>query len=109
MARDLMLSRLDGIEVCKRLREEARKSTPVLLLTARDTLDEKLTCLGAGADDYPTKPFATQEFVAHPRALIRRELRQAGPEVIMVADVVIEAPSLADTSGESEIRTGRER
>src|SRR3546814_2670582 len=43
---DLMLPRLDGIEVCKRLREEARKSTPVLMLTARDTLDEKLTGLG---------------------------------------------------------------
>src|SRR3546814_15947436 len=42
---DLMLPRLDGIEVCKRLREEARKSTPVLMLTARDTLDEKLTAL----------------------------------------------------------------
>src|SRR3546814_461836 len=47
---DLMLPRLDGIEVCKRLREEARKSTPVLMLTARATLDEKLTGLGAGAD-----------------------------------------------------------
>ena len=47
---DLMLPRLDGIEVCKRLREEARKSTPVLMLTARDTLDEKLTGLSAGAD-----------------------------------------------------------
>ena len=58
---DLMLPRLDGIEVCKRLREEARKSTPVLMLTARDTLDEKLTGLGSGADDYLTKPLAIQE------------------------------------------------
>src|SRR5690606_10200935 len=53
---DLMLPRLDGVEVCKRLREEARKSTPVLMLTARDTLDEKLTGLSVGADDYLTKP-----------------------------------------------------
>jgi DNA-binding response OmpR family regulator len=58
---DLMLPRLDGIEVCKRLRGEARKSTPVLMLTARDTLDDKLTGLGVGADDYLTKPFAIQE------------------------------------------------
>src|SRR5690606_20733757 len=57
---DLMLPRLDGVEVCKRLREEARKSTPVLMLTARDTLDEKLTGLSVGADDYLTKPFAIQ-------------------------------------------------
>src|SRR5690606_11940016 len=49
---DLMLPRLDGIEVCRRLRAEARKSTPILMLTARDTLDDKLTGLSSGADDY---------------------------------------------------------
>ena len=69
---DLMLPRLDGIEVCRRLREEARKSTPVLMLTARDTLDEKLTGLGAGADDYLVKPFHVEEVVARLRAIIRR-------------------------------------
>src|SRR3546814_12963824 len=52
---DLMLPRLDGIEVCKRLREEALKSTPVLILTARDTLAEKLTALVAVADDHLPK------------------------------------------------------
>jgi DNA-binding response OmpR family regulator len=74
---DLMLPRLDGIEVCRRLRNDARKSTPVLMLTARDTLDDKLTGLGFGADDYLTKPFAIQELEARLRALIRRERRQA--------------------------------
>jgi DNA-binding response OmpR family regulator len=72
---DLMLPRMDGIEVCKKLREEARKSTPVLMLTARDTLDEKLNGLSVGADDYLTKPFAIQELEARLRALIRRERR----------------------------------
>ncbi|MFA4501146.1 response regulator transcription factor [Xanthomonas perforans] len=72
---DLMLPRLDGIEVCRRLRNDARKSTPVLMLTARDTLDDKLTGLGFGADDYLTKPFAIQELEARLRALIRRERR----------------------------------
>ena len=86
---DLMLPRLDGVEVCKRLREEARKSTPVLMLTARDTLDEKLTGLSAGADDYLTKPFAIQELEARLRALIRRERRQVGSEVLKVADLVL--------------------
>ena len=82
---DLMLPRLDGIEVCRRLRNEARKSTPVLMLTARDTLDDKLTGLGYGADDYLTKPFAIQELEARLRALIRRERRQVGAEVLKVA------------------------
>ncbi|MFA4460799.1 response regulator transcription factor [Xanthomonas perforans] len=87
---DLMLPRLDGIEVCRRLRNDARKSTPVLMLTARDTLDDKLTGLGFGADDYLTKPFAIQELEARLRALIRRERRQVGSEVLKVADLVLE-------------------
>ena len=86
---DLMLPRLDGLEVCKRLREEARKSTPVLMLTARDTLDEKLTGLGAGADDYLTKPFALQELLARLRALLRRVVPQddAADETLTFADL----------------------
>src|SRR6478752_4148238 len=55
---DLMLPRLDGLEVCRRLRNEAKKSTPVLMLTARDTLNDKVVGLEAGADDYLVKPFA---------------------------------------------------
>ena len=70
---DLMLPRLDGLEVCKRLREEARKSTPVLMLTARDTLDEKLTGLGAGADDYLTKPIDVDEFLSTVERFLHRE------------------------------------
>ena len=69
---DLMLPRMDGMEVCRRLRNEARKSTPVLMLTARDTLDDKLTGLGSGADDYLTKPFVPRELVARIRAVLRR-------------------------------------
>src|SRR5690606_9451148 len=99
---DLMLPRLDGIEVCKRLREEARKSTPVLMLTARDTLEEKLTGLGAGADDYLVKPFAVQELEARLRALIRRERRQVGSEVLKVADLVLDPASLRATRGGTE-------
>lgn len=101
---DLMLPRLDGIEVCKRLREDARKSTPVLMLTARDTLDEKLTGLSAGADDYLTKPFAIQELEARLRALIRRERRQVGGEVLKVADLVLDPASLRVTRGGVELQ-----
>ena len=101
---DLMLPRMDGVELCKKLREEARKSTPVLMLTARDTLDEKLTGLGAGADDYLTKPFAIQELEARLRALIRRERRQVGGEVLKVADLVLDPASLRVTRGGSELQ-----
>ncbi len=101
---DLMLPRLDGIEVCRRLRNEARKSTPVLMLTARDTLDEKLTGLSSGADDYLTKPFAIQELEARLRALIRRERRQVGSEVLKVADLVLDPASLRATRGGSELQ-----
>ena len=101
---DLMLPRLDGVEVCKRLREEARKSTPVLMLTSRDTLEEKLTGLSAGADDYLTKPFAVQELEARLRALIRRERRQVGGEVLKVGDLVLDPTSLRVTRGGIELQ-----
>lgn len=68
---DLMLPRLDGVEVCKRLRSEARKATPILMLTARDTLDDKLRGYAEGADDYMVKPFAMRELDARLRALTR--------------------------------------
>ena len=101
---DLMLPRLDGIEVCRRLRSEARKSTPVLMLTARDTLDDKLDGLNHGADDYLTKPFAIQELEARLRALIRRERRQVGAEVLAVADLALDPVSLRVTRGGLELQ-----
>lgn len=87
---DLMLPRLDGMEVCKRLRAEARKTTPILMLTARDTLDEKLNGLSSGADDYLTKPFAIRELEARLRALIRRDHRMVGAEILQVADLQLD-------------------
>jgi DNA-binding response OmpR family regulator len=87
---DLMLPRLDGMEVCKRLRSEARKSTPILMLTARDTLDEKLNGLSSGADDYLTKPFAIRELEARLRVLIRRDHRLVGSEILNIADLTLD-------------------
>ena len=101
---DLMLPRMDGIEVCKRLRGEARKSTPILMLTARDTLEEKLNGLSAGADDYLTKPFAIQELEARLRVLIRRERRQVGAEVLKVGDLVLDPASMHATRGGVELQ-----
>ena len=91
---DLMLPRLDGLQVCQRLRNEAKKSTPVLMLTARDTLDDKVRGLEAGGDDYLVKPFAIQELEARIRALIRRERRQVSAEVLQVGDLVLDTATL---------------
>lgn len=101
---DLMLPRLDGIEVCRRLRAEARKATPILMLTARDTLDDKLTGLSSGADDYLTKPFAIRELEARLHALIRRDRRQIGGEVLRVADLVLDPATLHATRGGVELQ-----
>lgn len=69
---DLNLPGMDGIEVCRKLRNEARKQTPVLMLTARDSLDNKLAGFDSGADDYLIKPFALQEVEVRLNALSRR-------------------------------------
>ena len=68
---DIMLPKLDGLGVCSKLRAE-RKTTPILLLTARESVEDKVAGLDTGADDYLTKPFAFAELVARVRALLRR-------------------------------------
>ena len=96
---DLNLPRMDGLQVCRKLRTEAKLSTPVLMLTARDAVTDKVLGLEAGADDYLIKPFAIQELEARIRALIRRERRQVSSEVYKVADLVLDTGSLRATRG----------
>lgn len=69
---DIMLPGIDGYQLCKRLREDARRDTPIIMLTARDALDDRLQGLNAGADDYLLKPFALSELVARIEAILRR-------------------------------------
>lgn len=69
---DIMLPGIDGYQVCKRLREDAGSDTPIIMLTARDALDDRLKGLGLGADDYLVKPFALSELVARIEAVLRR-------------------------------------
>ena len=83
---DLILPGLDGITLCRRLREEAGRSTPVLMLTARDSLEDKITGLEAGADDYLVKPFALREVAARVQALARRGLNNPAQR-LAVADL----------------------
>ena len=87
---DLMLPRVDGLEVCRRLRNEIGKTTPVLILTARDTLEDKITGLDVGADDYLVKPFEVQELEARIRALIRRSSGDVSTEVLKVGDLTFD-------------------
>ena len=72
---DLMLPGIDGMEICRQMRAE-RIMTPVLMLTARGAVEDRVTGLNVGADDYLTKPFAMEEFLARVNALLRRRDRQ---------------------------------
>ena len=101
---DLMLPGMDGLDVCRRLRNEAKKSTPVLMLTARDTLDDKLIGLDAGADDYLVKPFEIRELEARVRALIRRERRQVSAEILRVGDLVLDTATLRVQRGGKDLQ-----
>jgi DNA-binding response OmpR family regulator len=91
---DLMLPGLDGIALCTRLRNEGRRDTPVLMLTARDTLDEKVAGLDAGADEYLVIQFELREMVARIRALLRRNRGQVAPELLQVADLTLDTGTL---------------
>jgi len=101
---DLMLPGMDGLDVCRKLRQEAKKSTPVLMLTARDTLEDKVTGLDAGADDYLVKPFEVKELEARVRALIRRDRRQVSQEVLRVGDLVLDTATLRLTRGGKDMQ-----
>lgn len=104
---DLMLPRRDGFAVLKTMREQ-RNRTPVLILTARDSVSDKVTGLDLGADDYLTKPFAFEELLARVRALLRRgtDLRAAP---LRLDDLVVEPLTRAVTRGPRRIElTARE-
>ena len=85
---DLMLPDMDGLEVCRRLRESGRWS-PVLMLTARDAVPDRVSGLDAGADDYLTKPFSFAELLARLRALVRRGGSER-PAVLRVGDLSLD-------------------
>ena len=91
---DLMLPGLDGIEVCRKLRLEASKETPLLMLTARDTLDDKIGGFASGADDYLVKPFALRELLARLTALGRRGVGAVASRQLKVADLELDQGTL---------------
>ncbi len=85
---DLMLPKIGGVEICRQLRKKGIK-TPILMLTAKDQLEDKVTGLDAGADDYITKPFAFIELKSRLQAILRRSYDQKDP-VIQVEDLTLD-------------------
>jgi DNA-binding response OmpR family regulator len=100
---DVMLPGLTGFEVCRVLRERGI-TTPVLMLTARDEVDDRVTGLDAGADDYLPKPFAFKELLARIRALTRRTAPSAAPNTILeLADLQLDTITHVAKRGQREI------
>jgi len=91
---DVSLPGMDGFTVCRKLREEARRDTPVLMLTAKDTLDDKLAGFGHGADDYLVKPFSLKEVGARVAALIKRHQGQVVPGALRCGDITLDPRTL---------------
>jgi len=100
---DLMLPGLDGITLCRKLREQAESTTPILMLTAKDTLEDKLQGFDAGADDYLVKPFALQELEARLLALTRREARDRVRQPLRVGELSFNPATLEVRRGYSRL------
>jgi DNA-binding response OmpR family regulator len=96
---DIMLPDIEGWEVCKQLRKD-KINTPILMLTALDSVDDKIKGLDEGADDYMTKPFDLRELMARARSLIRRQAEQKTTK-LQVADLVM------DTSERTVVRADK--
>ena len=90
---DIMLPGMDGLQFCQKLREDARLDTPIIMLTARDALEDRLRGLKAGADDYLLKPFALSELVARIESILRRS-RGSRKRILQVADLVYDLDTL---------------
>ncbi len=102
---DIGLPVIDGLEVCRRLRA-AGDDTPVLMLTARDAINDRVQGLDAGADDYLVKPFALAELLARLRALLRRRPEDAG-EVLRFADLSLDPVTREASRGDRQFTLTR--
>ncbi|MEQ6390258.1 response regulator transcription factor [Bacillaceae bacterium S4-13-58] len=99
---DIMMPGIDGIEVCRRIRKE--DNIPVLMVTAKDAVSDRVTGFEMGADDYLIKPFAFEELVARVKALLRR-VSTGGEQTL---DFIVFSDLTLDTAGHVAIRKGRE-
>jgi DNA-binding response OmpR family regulator len=99
---DIMIPKIDGIETTRRLRD-AKVETPIIMLTAKDTVDDRVKGLDAGADDYLVKPFAFDELVARIRALLRREKSVKSTE-LKIGDLTLNPATHEVFRGDKEIQ-----
>jgi two-component system response regulator MprA len=103
---DVLMPDVDGLEVCRRLRA-AEDKTPVLMLTARDAVEDRVAGLDAGADDYLVKPFALEELFARLRALLRRSVNGGAGAVLRFADLTMDTGTREITRADRRIELTR--
>ncbi len=103
---DIAMPRIDGLEVARRMRR-AGDRTPILMLTARDAIDDRVTGLDVGADDYLVKPFALRELQARLRALLRRSGEGTGDEVLRFGDLLMDISAHEVRRGQRPIELTR--
>ena len=101
---DLMLPGLDGLTLCRQLRQAGRTRVPVLMLTAKDLLEDKIEGFEAGADDYLVKPFSLIELDARLKALMRRANVPQAPRVVSVADLTFDLDTLEAQRGGEPVK-----
>lgn len=99
---DVLLPKRDGFQVCSELRTRGN-NTPILMLTARAAIDDRITGLDAGADDYLTKPFSFRELLARIHALLRRDA-QLRPNVLEIGDLVLDSVSHRVSRADREVQ-----
>lgn len=99
---DVILPGLDGLTLCRQLREQHRSATPIIMMTARDELSDKLAGFENGADDYLVKPFDLPELVARVDSLVRRHQKRLVRETLQVADLTL------DTGSRQVFRAGQD-
>jgi two-component system response regulator MprA len=103
---DVKMPEVDGIEVCRRVRQ-AGDRTPILMLTAADAVEDRVLGLEAGADDYLAKPFALEELIARLRALIRRSAGNGGGGLLRFADLLLDEDEFLVRRGERVLQLTR--
>ena len=103
---DLGLPLMDGLEVCRRARDRGDR-TPVLMLTARDAVTDRVEGLDAGADDYLVKPFALDELLARLRALLRRTVAAPNEGLLKFGDVILDLQTMEVHRGQRELQLTR--
>ena len=106
MVLDVLMPGVDGLEVCRKLRANG-SDLPVLMLTARDEIPDRVSGLEAGADDYLVKPFALEELLARIRALLRRARSDEGSESLSFRDVVLDYDTYQVKRGERKLELTR--